>query len=602
MLITYLNGEHVANWNIIRKSADFEKISNTFGIDPVIARILRNRELIREEEIHKFLYADSSCFYSPFLLLGMERGVSIIIEKIRLGKKIRVIGDYDIDGVCSAYILMKGLRTLGAEVDVAIPERMTDGYGLNERLINDAAKEQVDTIVTCDNGIAAVESVLRAKEKGMTIIVTDHHEVPYLVESSKKKYILPQADAIINPKQEGCDYPMKGICGAFVAYKLIEALMIRMNQTNDLKIQKMKNELMGFAAFATIGDVMELTDENRILVKYGLQTLEHIDNLGMKELIKLCDLENKKLEPYHVGFILGPCINAVGRLDTAQKAIELFLCNSKSEAYEIAMQLKNMNEERKRLTLKGIEDAHLYIHKKGLENDSVLVIYLEDCHESIAGIIAGRIREAYNKPTFVLTKTEGLVKGSGRSIPAYSMYDEMVACRDLFEKFGGHKAAAGLSIKEVNVAQLRHELNQNSLLTKEDFQEIIRIDVEVPLSYVSMELLNQISLLEPFGTGNVKPVFAIRNLDLILVKKMGTSGKARKLLVEENKQRLELIAFGEETEFEKKIEQACGEGVLDSLYLRKAYDKKIHVVYQPSINEFRGKQEIQFILNDIKSS
>jgi single-stranded-DNA-specific exonuclease len=536
--------------------------------------------------------------YDPFLLADMDKCVSGLIESIEGGVKIRVIGDYDIDGVCASYILYRGIKELGGNVDVAIPERIIDGYGLNERLILEAYKDGVETIITCDNGIAAKESVALGKEKQMKIFVTDHHEIPFRIVDEKKEFLLPDADAVVNPHREDCNYPFKGICGALVAYKVIDALF-RKTKVNELCLR----ELLGFAAFATIGDVMQLVDENRIVVQEGLQIIEQTKNKGLIALKKVCELNEQKITPYHIGFILGPCVNATGRLDSAKRAVKLFVSNTDEEAFAIASKLKEMNEERKQLTLQGVEDAIKYIEEHHLDSDKVLLIYLEDCHESIAGIIAGRIREKYQKPTFVLTKAEAGVKGSGRSIDAYHMFEKMNECKELMDKFGGHKAAAGLSLQKDKIEELRMCLNKNCDLTDDDLQEVIRIDLEMPLSYVHMGLLNQMELLEPFGVGNKKPMYVCRNMRFVRARKLGKTGRARVFVVEDEKgRRNEVIHFGDEIECESKFDEIFGVGQLKSLYQSASAFVEGHILYYSNINEYKGRKSVQNVLVDYKKA
>ncbi len=589
----------MSKWMLQYKSADFNQISETFSIDPILARIIRNRGFNKEKEISSFLFARKEDMYSPFLLKDMQLCVDIIKEKLTKHAKIRVIGDYDIDGVCASYILCKGIRQIGGNVDVCIPERIKDGYGLNERLILEAEKDEIDLIITCDNGISAVKSIALAKEKNIAVIITDHHEIPYTTSSKGVRYILPEADAIVNPKQKNCSYPYKGICGALIAYKVMDALSMSYGM-----LQKELDELLGFAAFATVGDVMELVDENRIVVKEGLKILEKTNNVGLQELKKVCDLHEKKLSPYHIGFILGPCINATGRLDTAKRALNLFLSSKKEEANKFAMELKIMNEERKLMTAKGVEQAITYIEENNLEEDQVLVIYLEDCHESIAGIIAGRIREKYWKPTFVLTKTEYGIKGSGRSIEAYNMYDKMNACKELLDKFGGHKAAAGLSMKIENLEAFRNQLNHDCMLREEDLQETVTIDMELPLSYFTIARVKQFSILEPFGMGNKKPLFAKKNMRLIIGKIIGEKGNVHKLIVEEETgKRMELICFKGSDWMKKRMEDCFPKGMYEKIFLGEKIEKKeyMHILYYPMINEYRGRETLQFVLEDFKS-
>ena len=497
-------------WVVAAKKADFNQIGQQFHIDPVIARLIRNRDVVGEEKIREYLLGTVEEIPSPWLMKDMEKAVDILERKIQQQAKIRIIGDYDIDGVTSTYILLKGLTRIGANVDTYIPDRVADGYGIHEHLIDRAGEDGIDTIVTCDNGIAAAAEIQMAKDKGMTVIVTDHHEIPYREENGERQVILPPADAILNPKQYDCTYPNKNLCGAVVAFKYITALYERFGVP-----EKELEDYYELAAIATVGDVMDLQGENRILVKEGLRRLKETKNPGLQELIRANALEDAKITAYHIGFVLGPCINASGRLDTAARSLQLLNAQTIEEAAKLAGDLTALNQSRKALTEKGKEEAIRLIETTDLKNDRVLVVYLPDCHESLAGIIAGRLREKYHKPAFVLTRGETSAKGSGRSIESYSMYEELVKCADLMVQFGGHPMAAGLSIKEENIEAFRRQLNENCTLTEEDLRPKIVIDVPMPVSYITKELVEQISLLEPFGKGNTKPVFAQKGLRVL---------------------------------------------------------------------------------------
>lgn len=565
-------------WVVSAKKADFNQIGQQFHIDPVIARLIRNRDVIGNEKIREYLLGTVNELPSPWLMKDMKKAVDILEKKIQQKVKIRIIGDYDIDGVTSTYILLKGLTRIGADVDTYIPDRVADGYGIHEHLIVRAESDGIDTIVTCDNGIAAAAEIQMAKEKGMTVIVTDHHEIPYREENGERKVILPPADAILNPKQYDCPYPNKNLCGAVVAFKYITALYERFNiPERELK------DYYELAAIATVGDVMDLQGENRILVKEGLRRLKNTQNKGLQELIRANALEDAKITAYHIGFVLGPCINASGRLDTAARSLALLNAQTKEEAAKLAGDLTALNQSRKALTEKGKEEAIQLIETTELKNDRVLVVYLPDCHESLAGIIAGRIREKYHKPAFVLTKGEKSAKGSGRSIESYSMYEELVKCADLMGQFGGHPMAAGLSIEEENIEKFRRQLNENCTLTEEDLRPKVVIDVPMPVSYITKELVEQISLLEPFGKGNTKPIFAQKGLRVLDSSIIGKNKNVVKLkLLDPQGVTMEGIYFGEAEDFVNFIRER----------------NSISVTYYPEINRFRGRESLQIIIQN----
>lgn len=563
-------------WMVAAKRADFKEIGERFGIDQVTARIIRNRDVIGEKAIEKYLHGSRKDFYSPWLLKDMEKAVAILQEKIENRNRIRLIGDYDIDGVMSTYILLESLRGLGCDVDMMIPNRITDGYGINEHLIEQAWQEGRDTIITCDNGIAAVTQIRKAKDLGMTVIVTDHHEVPFEDLEGGRKEILPPADAIVNPKQKACSYPFAGLCGAVVAMKVMEALYEKMAPEVDLV-----DKMLPFAGIATIGDVMDLQDENRILVKEGLQRLHHTTNLGLQELIRVNNLEPENISPYHIGFILGPCLNASGRLDTAKRALQLLLADSREEAAVLAGDLKNLNESRKEMTAQGLEKAIEQVESTSMMEDTVLVVFLPECHESLAGIIAGRLRERYHKPSFVLTRGEEGVKGSGRSIESYSMYEKLCECKEYLTKFGGHPMAAGLSLEEENVERFRRKLNEQSGLTEEDLVEKVTIDVPMPIHYIRKDLVQELSLLEPFGKGNEKPLFAQKNLWISQMRVFGKNRNVVKMrLTDENGYPMDGVYFGNGDEF---AEEGRGK-------------RKISIVYYPDINMYQGRESLQVII------
>lgn len=594
--------EQMEKWFVAAKKADFEGWSEKFHISPVTARIIRNREVVTETEVEKYLYGSLKDLYDPMLLKDMDKAVQVIHQKIAEGKVIRIIGDYDVDGICSAHILTKGLRMVGAKVDTAIPHRIRDGYGLNEQLIADAHAAGVDTIITCDNGIAAAPQIAYARELGMTVVVTDHHEVPFQEENGVRREILPPAAAVVDPKQEGCSYPFQGICGGLVAYKVICALYQSMEEQTGAMRETLE-ELLQFAAVATVCDVMELLDENRIVVKEGLKRIHTCPGLGLQALMEVNGIEPEKLSSYHLGFIIGPCMNATGRLDTANRALELLSCTEKREALAIAGELKELNESRKLMTLQGVKEAEAYVEGQNaegcnLKEDKVLVVFLPECHESLAGIIAGRIREKYGKPTFVLTRGEEGVKGSGRSIETYHMYEAMTKCQELFTKFGGHKMAAGLSMNEEDIPTLRQKLNETCELTEEDFIPKVHIDVPMPLEKADKKMARELEVLEPFGVSNPKPLFARKDVHFISARKLGAKGNFAKFTItEDGSQFFEAVYFGDLTKFISAVDEKYGAGAAELLFEKKC-DYQVSVTYQLGINAYRGKEEVQIILQN----
>lgn len=626
-------------WFVAAKKADFDAIAKQFHISPVLARIIRNRDVKTGEEVARFLNGTMEDLPDPFLLPDMEQAVRKLYECRK--KKIRIIGDYDIDGVCASYILYRGLRALQIQADTAIPHRMTDGYGLNDRLVEEAHRDGIGLLLTCDNGIAAAPQAELAASYGMDMIVTDHHEVPYdEKEDGSREYRLPRAAAVVDPKREDSRYPYAGICGAAVAFQLIRAMYLKRDEVSASCTQKAQGgavqgqaeqggteqenaaqkktvpgdaacgmpqelfrELTAFAAFATIGDVMELKEENRILVREGLRMMAHSENPGLRALIAVNDLEGKALTPYHIGFVLGPCLNATGRLDSAERALSLFTCTDYREALMIAQELKGLNDSRKDMTLKGTEQAVAMAEAMNLEQNPVLVLYLPDCHESLAGIIAGRVRERFHHPVFVLTDAEDGVKGSGRSIEAYSMYEEMSRCKELFTRFGGHKMAAGLSLPKENVERFRKRINELSALKETDFVQKIHIDVPMPLSYATKELTEQLKLLEPFGTGNPKPLFAQKNLKFLSAKRIGKNDRVMRFSVmDEQNNRFSMTLFSAHEPFDSYIRENFGEGALSSLYEACAGGVRLSVVYYPDINEYGGRSELQYVIQDYQKS
>lgn len=629
----------MAKWFVAAKKADFNGIAEQFHISPVLARVIRNRDIIGEEEIRKYLNGTLEELYDPGLLKGMEPAVLLLQEKIREQKNIRIIGDYDVDGVCSTFILKKGLDCCGAKVDTAIPHRMKDGYGLNEHLVEEARADGIDTIVTCDNGIAAAEQIALAKEYGMTVIVTDHHEIPYEEYQEEgtlemaRRYLLPPADVVIDPKQPGCPYPFKEICGAVVAFKLMQKLFEALGlpglmgtagagtKKDGVSHAAMSSglcrdghlgtpsgfrrgvmeELLEFAALATVCDVMKLQDENRIIVKYGLELMQDSQNAGLRALMEvngiLPDGKGKKLGAFHLGFVIGPCMNASGRLDSAARALELLNCTGREEAIPKAAFLKQLNDSRKEMTENFVKEAVEMIENSALKEDRVLVVFLPECHESIAGIIAGRIRERYYKPTFVLTRGEEGVKGSARSIETYHIYEEMTKCKHFFTRYGGHKMAAGLSMKEEDVEDFRREINELCRLTEDDLQERIHIDVPMPVSYVTFSLVEELELLEPFGTGNPKPVFAQKDLLFLSARVLGRSGNAiRFTVLDELDKRWEMMYFGSREVFDAYVVSRYDQKTLDDLYEGRGRGLRLSVVYYPGINTYQGNTRLQLVM------
>ena len=567
-------------WFVTMKKADFNGIAEKYQISPIIARLMRNRDVIGDEAIDFYLNGTVEDLYDGLLMKDMDRAVDILKEKIEEGKKIRVIGDYDIDGVNATYILQQGLAGLGADVDTDIPDRIKDGYGLNQMLIDRALEDDIDTIITCDNGIAAMNEIAYGKENGMTIVVTDHHEVPYLEKNGEKKYLLPPADAVVDPHRADCEYPFKGLCGAAVAYKLVEVLY-RVSGKSEQEVEHLQESLMENVAIATIGDVMDLVGENRVFVKKGLELLKTTKNEGLHALMQCTGVDTANLNTYHIGFVIGPCINAGGRLDTAKRALELLNASNRREAVTLAADLKELNDSRKEMTEEGVEEAVRQIESSSWKDDRVLVVYLPECHESIAGIIAGRIKERYYRPTFVLTKGETGVKGSGRSIEAYDMFAEMSRCRELFTKFGGHKLAAGLSLEEEKVEVFRKRINELADLTEEDLQMKVSIDMRLPFPYINEELIHELKILEPFGKGNGKPLFAESKLRVIQPRIFGKNRNVLKCRLEDQQgNQMEAVYFGE-------VEDC----------LRQMEKKQImSFTYYPSINEYMGRRTIQLTI------
>ena len=571
-------------WMVYTKKADFAGIAERFGISPVTARIMRNRDVEGDEAIRMFLNGNLSDCYDPELMKDMEKAADILLDKLLQEKSIRIIGDYDVDGVCATYILYKGLERLGAKVDYDIPHRIKDGYGINIELIQKAWDADVDTILTCDNGISAREQIAYARSLGMTVIVTDHHDVPFLETAEGRLEQIPPADAVINPKQSACQYPFKGLCGAAVVYKLIQYLF-RRTRVGESEL----SPLLEAAALATVGDVMVLQGENRIIVREGLKRMANSGITGLRQLMEASGVNPQALSAYHLGFVIGPCLNAGGRLDTAKKALELFLTEDEAAAGALALELKELNDTRKAMTLKGVEQAEAIINEEHMEDDPVFVIYLPDCHESLAGIIAGRIREKYNHPVFILTDGERMVKGSGRSIEGYHMYDALVECQDLLTNFGGHPMAAGLSLPAENVEMFHNRLNGRSTLTEADFIPKLWIDVPLPFSYVTEELVDELKILEPFGNGNSRPAFAQKGLRIRKLDTVGKTGQVVKMtLLDGDGRAAEAVMFSGGEELKAELQEKYG-GRLDRASL--------NVIYSAGVNEYNGVRTLQMTIN-----
>lgn len=576
-------------WMLQTKKADFGEIAKKFNINPIVARVIRNRDVVGDKEIEEYLNTNIDTLSSPWLFKDMDKAVDILKIKINGKNKIRIISDYDVDGICSGYILNKALSELGADVDVVVPHRVNDGYGINESLIQDAKDAGIDTIVTCDNGIAASEQVDFAKELGMTVVITDHHEVPFVEEDGEKKYIVPNADAVVNHKQSTCEYPFKDLCGAMVAYQLMRALYESMGQN-----QKNLESLLVYGAMATVCDVVPLRGENRTIVKTGLELIKTTKDVGLNALMDACGINKESIGSYHFGFILGPCLNASGRLDTAKRAVDLLNETDSEKALADAKKLKSLNDERKDITEQGAKEA---IDMAREMKDKILVLYLPNCHESVAGIIAGRVKEFFNKPSIVLTDAEDCVKGSGRSIDEYDMFENLSQVKDLFLKFGGHKMAAGLSIEKQNIEELRTRLNENCTLTEEDLMKKIEVDSELPFKFATFGLVNDLKKLEPFGVGNKKPIFAGKDIQINRIKILGKEGKAIRLeMTDDSGFKTQGIMFNKSKRFMKFLSDKFGQDEIDKAMEGVTNEIKLMLLYYPNINEFNGRQYLQLII------
>lgn len=588
-------------WVEIRKSCDYKKMSEEFGISPVVARILRNRDLTDPTEIREYL-SPGGKFHDPMMLDGMDRVIFVLKDKIDKGLSIRVIGDYDVDGICATFILTRGLKYFGANADYAIPHRIEDGYGINLKLIDAARDAGIDTIITCDNGISAAEQTEYAHSLGITMVITDHHEVPFEEISGERTPKLPKADALVDPHIPGCNYPFPGICGAFVAYKTLLALAREYGKDSEPSFVLLMEELTEFAALATVCDVMELRDENRSLVAKGLRLMEHSKNLGMQTLMQVTEMAGKRLSPYHLGFVIGPCLNASGRLDTPLKALSLFLETDKDKALQKAQELKSLNEERKEMTLSETKKAFEIVDSQDKPED-VLVVYLPECHESLAGIIAGRVREKYNHPCFVITKTQKGLKGSGRSIDEYDMFASLNAenVKCCLDKFGGHKLAAGISLKEENLNEFVRALNENSTLSEEDFYRTVRIDMELPLDYADIKLARELNVLEPYGLGNEKPLFALRSATIISGQRFGKNRNVGKYRVKNEAGRVyEMVYFGDPEELERFVASIYDEKTAEKLHTGENVSVVLGITYQIEVNSYRGMESVSLQIKNYR--
>lgn len=584
-------------WFIKNRKADYKTMSLKYGISELMSKLIINRDIFEDEIIKSYVTPEFNKLHNPREMKDLELAVNILKEKIITNKKIRIIGDYDVDGVISVYMLYTALKKCNANVDYEIPDRIKDGYGINEKIIKEAKDDGVDTILTCDNGISAIDQIKYAKELGLTVIVTDHHDIPFVEdENNKKIFLQSDADAILNPKQKDCNYKFKSLCGAGVAFKLIEVLYEEFN------IDKEEcYKLIEFLAIATVCDVVDLIDENRIFVKKGLEKINNTTNLGLGELIRENEIQDKTISVYHLGFIIGPCINASGRLDNAKKGLRLLLADEEDEAVHLAKELVKLNAERKDMTMKGVEDAIEIIEGTEIINDKVLVVYLPDIHESLAGIIAGRIRERYNAPTLIITKGEEFAKGSGRSIEEYNMFEKLLECKELLEKFGGHPMAAGLSIKEENIDKLREKLNENSMLKDEDLIKKIKIDCVLPLDQINFRVIEDLEKLEPFGKGNEKALFGIKDVNVIKAQILGKNRNVLKLKLKSNSDKIfDGIYFGNIEEFEQTVCDKYNSEELSKLYDGIFNDVKLDFVFYPNINEYNGNVSIQIVIQNYR--
>ena len=566
-------------WYLYTKRADFSRIGAHFGIDPVAARVLRNRDLITESEIDRFLNASLSDLHDASLLPDGCKCASIAAEKIRNGKKIRIVGDYDVDGVCASYMLWDAFRSLGADCSTVIPDRIRDGYGINHTIVADAVRDGVDTIITCDNGISAVEELKTAKNAGLTVLITDHHDIR---KDENGQEIFPPADGIINVHRKDSLYPEKEICGAVTAWKFLSLLFREFAYPDDAYLKYLE-----FAALATICDCMELKGENRIIAKEGLKVLSSGGvNGGMRALLRCTGLAGKKVTCYSAGFVLGPCINAGGRMETAERAFSLFASPDEQTAVCRAEYLTELNESRKELTRKGT-DAAIDVVERQKKEEKILVVCLKDLHESLAGIVAGRLKEIYGRPAIVFTDSgqKGILKGSGRSVEACNMFEELSRCADLLQKYGGHPMAAGLSVKTEDLPKLEERLNLQTSLTEDDLKRKIWIDSELPFSWLSEKLVTDLEKLEPYGSGNEKPRFALKNVHPVNLRVMGHARNALRMdLVSEEGFVMPGVMFGEGDRIKKELEKK----------------DRVSILYYPVINEWNGYRTLNIQIEDYR--
>ena len=583
-------------WRLYAKKADFAAISKAYGINQVTARIMRNRGVETKEEIESYLKGDLDYLSDPALMKDADKAASLLEAAIANNELIAISSDFDNDGIFSGLLLKEAIIELGGRAAIFTPNRVMEGYGVNSRIVEEANAKGASVLLTCDNGIAAFEAIEEAKKLGMTVIVTDHHEVPFEEHDGKKTYLLPKADAIVDPKQEDCAYPFKSLCGTGVAYQLMTLLFRRMKRT-----MSRQEIFLQYTAIATVADVMELVGENRILVRKGLSYLNHTNHIGLRALMEVCGITPEQVHAYHIGFILGPCFNAAGRLDTIVHALALLESKEYDQALALAGELWAMNEERKELTRVGTERAVELIEHATWKDEHVYLVYIKDCHESVAGIIAGRLRERYYRPVLVFTDAseEGQIKASGRSIDDYDMFTELSAFRSLFLRFGGHKMAAGLTMEKKNLETLRDGLNARCTLTQTQLMPLVMIDAAMPLGYISEEVIADLEKLEPFGRANEKPLFAQQHLSVLRLSRIGKNRNVVKMSVMGPEGIImDALYFGDTDVFFDFLEEEYGrDNVAAALRgMRNTID--IGVTYYPQINQFQGKRSLQIVIQN----